>query len=269
MIFNDIDDKEKYFIQPFINGNELTINISVKNNVCEVKAFNKNGKTIKLLKKIENELINSYNSSNFKGFEIILKGFITLTKKKKILMLYDLLLKNEYDLKTQSKKYNIRLENLNIRFLKIGLKNIKSIFTFKYSEKNIDHIINQFIKSNLIDGLVFHKDIPYKYDDNEIIIENVCTLYEGKVVDCVVGTTLKKITDEETQEVISQEEIPCIHFIKCLINNKELTIPLDNYLENEKIEMFNNFSNMKNKKCYLKYYHILNKSGYFIVKIEK
>ena len=77
MIFNDIEDKEKYFIQPFIDGNELTINISIKNNVCEVKAFNKNGKTIKLLKRIENEIINSYNSSNFKGFEIILKGFIT------------------------------------------------------------------------------------------------------------------------------------------------------------------------------------------------
>jgi hypothetical protein len=269
MKFNDVDDKERYFIQPFIEGNELIINISSKNNNCEIKAINKNGKSIKLLKRIENELISLYNSSNFKGFEIILKGFITLTKKKKTLMLYDLLLKNEYDMKVQSKKYNIRLENLNIRFLKIGSKNIKSIFTFKYNERNIDHIINQFIKSNLINGLVFHKDVPYNYEDDEIIVENVCVMHEGIVIDCVVGTTLKKTIDEETQETTHQEEVPCIHFIKCLVNNEELTIPLDNYLENEKIDMFNNFSDLKNKKCWVKYYNILNKSGYFIVKIEK
>ena len=37
MIFNDIEDKEKYFIQPFIDGNRIKINISY-NNECILSA---------------------------------------------------------------------------------------------------------------------------------------------------------------------------------------------------------------------------------------
>lgn len=269
MKFNDVENKEKYFMQPYVDSNPLLINILMHNKICEVKAFNKKNKQIKLLKKIENELISLYRSSNFYGFEIFLKGFITLTKKRKQLMVYDILLKNEYDLKSQSKRYSTRLENLNIRFLKIKTKHVKSIFTFKFNEKNLDHIIKQFIKTNLIDGIVFHKDIPYKYEEDEVIIENVCKEYEGIIVDSIVGTVVKQTVNEETNTVEKYEEVPCVHFLKCKIDEDIIDISLDNFLDNEKIKIFNNFDSIKNTKCKIKYFNILEKSGYFIVNFEK
>jgi hypothetical protein len=269
MRFKEVENKEKYFIQPLIKGNEILINISTLNKEVVVKGFNKKNKSIKILKRIENELVSLYKESNYFGFEIYLKGFITITKKRKSLLLFDILLKNEYEGYSQSKKYVIRLENLNIRFLKVGSKNIKSVFTFKYNEKNLEHIINQFIKSNLIDGLVFHKDIPYNYCDDEIIEEIICEEFEGVVNDGIVGTFLKKEVDEETNKIIKTEEIPCMHFIKVQSNDEIISIPLDNFLDKEKAEMFTNFQSLIGKKCIFKKYSILDKNGYFIVNIEK
>lgn len=267
MNFIDVENKEKYFIQPFIEGERLIINVKFIDNEVHVKAINKKNKQVKLLKRIENEIINLYKNSKFYQYEIILKGFLVLDKKKKNIIFYDLMLKNEYDLKTQSKRYNIRLENLNIRFLKIGTKYVKSIFSFPYNEKNLEHIINQFIKSNKINSLVFHKDIPYKYDD-EIIVEDVCTSYDGKIIDCIIGTTIKRINNEETNEIESEEEIPCINYLKCLVNEEEVVIPLDNFLDSERIDMFQNFDKIKDSECQIKSYNILNKNGFFIVKVK-
>lgn len=268
-MFEQIDNKEKYFIQPFIDGEKVLIKISYKDENVDVKQFNKNNKKIHILKKIENELILFYKNSKFFKYDIILKGFIVRDyKKTKSLILYDIMTLDEYELKIQSKKYSIRLENLNIRFLTNKSKNIKSIFSYQYNENNLKIVYDQFIKKNIIDGYVFRKNIPYKYDEEEIIIENVCKEHKSKIIDFVIGTSIKQEIDEENNNIKSSTTIPCVSEIKIYFNNKETFVKLDNLLDSEKVKYFNEVSELKNKMCIFKEYKFLDHYDLIFVKFQ-
>ena len=269
-MFEQIEDKEKYFIQPYIDGEKVLIKINFENNQIFIKQFNKNGKEIYLLKNIKNELTGCYKFSKFACYNIVLKGFIVRNYKKiKSLILYDIMTADEYERKVQSKKYEIRLENLNIRFLLTKMKRIKSIFSYRYTESNLQIMFDQFIKRNTLDGCVFHKNIPYKYDDNEVIIENnICKYHSLKINDVIIGSTIKQKIDEENNKIESSEMVPCISSIKVSIDNNDVNLNLDNILDSEKIKYFNEIDIIKQKKCIVKEYNFLGVKSYIFVKFE-
>ena len=269
-MFENINDKEKYLIQPYIDGEKVKIKVLYNNGLFDVKQYNKNDKEIYIVKKIKDEILKCYKSSKFKGYDIILKGFIVKNyKNKKSLILYDIMTIDEYKLNVQSKRYSIRLENLNIRFLSPKLKNIKSIFYHNYSENNLSIIYNQFIKKNVIDGYVFHKNVPYKYEDNEIIIENnICKLYETNVIDFIFGTSIKQKIDEEKNKIEIVESIPCLAGVKIKHNDEEIVINLDNILDSEKIKYFNEINELKNKRIQFKEYNFLNEHDFIFINFK-
>lgn len=269
-MFETIENKEKYFIQPYINGEKVIIKIFFENNHILIKQFNKNNKEIYLLKNIKNELIGCYKFSKFAGYNIILKGFIVRNYKKiKSLILYDIMTADEYEGNVQSKKYETRLENLNIRFLLTKMKRIKSIFSYRYTESNLQILFDQFVKRNTLDGYVFHKNIPYKYDEDEIIIENnICKYFSCNINDFIVGTTTKQNIDEENNKIESSEQVPCILGLKINFNGEELIINLNNLLESEKIKFFNETETLIQKKCLIKEYNFLGKHEFIFVKFE-
>lgn len=269
-MFENINDKEKYLIQPYIDGEKVKIKVLYNNGLFDIKQYNKNDKEIYIVKKIKDEILKCYKSSKFKGYDIILKGFIVKNyKNKKSLILYDIMTIDEYKLNVQSKRYSIRLENLNIRFLSPKLKNIKSIFYHNYSENNLSIIYNQFIKKNVIDGYVFHKNVPYKYEDNEIIIENnICKLYETNVIDFIFGTSIKQKIDEEKNKIETVESIPCLASVKIKHNDEEIIINLDNILDSEKIKYFNEINELKNKKIQFKEYNFLNEHDFIFINFK-
>ena len=145
-MFETIEDKEKYYMQPYINGEKVVLTISSLNGVVKIVCINDAGKTVKLDNKIKKELRKCYESSRFNGFNIVINGFLTIDKKNiTYLMCYDLFLKDEYEGKMQSKKLSIRYENLNIRFLNQKLKLVRTIFNHEYSDQNLDVFIKMFI----------------------------------------------------------------------------------------------------------------------------
>lgn len=269
-MFEKIEDKEKYFIQPFIDGEKVLIKINFENNIIHVKQFNKNNKETYILKKIKDELTGCYKFSKFSGYNIILKGFIVRNYKKvKSLLLYDIMTADEYEGRVQSKKYEVRLENLNIRFLLSKMKRIKSIFSYKFTDTNLRILFNQFIKQNTLDGYVFHKNIPYKYDDNEVIIENnICTYYSLDIEDVIIGTTIKQKIDEKNNKIESTEAVPCLLGIKVKIDNELVEINFDNILDSEKIKYFNEINDIKQMKCVIKKYDFLDICCFIFVKFE-
>lgn len=269
-MFENINDKEKYLIQPYIDGEEVKIKVLYNNGLFDVKQYNKNDKEIYIVKKIKDEILKCYKFSKFQGHDILLKGFIVRNyKKKKSLILYDIMTINEYKLNTQSKRYSIRLENLNIRFLVHGLKNIKSIFYHNFSDNNLNIIYNQFIKRNVINGYVFHKNVPYKYEDDEIIIENnICKLYESDIIDFIFGTSIKQKINEEKNKIEIVESIPCLSGVKIKHNDEDIIINLDNILDSEKIKYFNEINELKNKKIQFKEYNFLNERNFIFVNFK-
>lgn len=268
-MFEQIEDKEKYLIQPYIEGEKVLIKISCDDDVVNIKQFNKNNRKIHMLKRIENELTSFYKNSKFFKYNIILKGFIVRNYKNlKTLILYDIMTLDEYELKVQSKKYSTRLENLNIRFLTSTSKNIRSIFSYQYNEHNLKIVYDQFVKNNVMNGYVFRKNIPYKYDDNEVIIENVCNEQKSSIIDFVIGTTLKQENDEENNNIKSSEQIPCVQEIKIMSDDGELSIKLDNVLDSEKVKYFNEIDEIRKKNCIYKEYKFLDHHDFIFVKFQ-
>ena len=98
-MFENINDKEKYLIQPYIDGEKVKIKVLYNNGLFDIKQYNKNDKEIYIAKKIKDEILKCYKSSKFKGYDIILKGFIVKNhKNKKSLILYDIMTIDEYKL---------------------------------------------------------------------------------------------------------------------------------------------------------------------------
>lgn len=266
-MFETIEDKERYFIQPYINGEYCLIRIFKSDKGTIIKASNKVGTKIKLLTKIKKQLKRSYETSRYFNYDIVLKGFLVNdTKNITSLVIYDLLLIDEYEQKNQSKRYYIRYENLILRFLTLKSKDVKLIFTYNYSESNLDAVINQFIKTNKLEKLVFRKDSPYKYDS--IIIEDIWTDYVGKIIGYEEGVVIKKEFNDK-QEVISETPITCIKSFKILYNNEIINISIENLIDSEKIKYYETINEWINQECNFRQYKILNKSGYIFCNIIK
>lgn len=265
-MFEEVEDKEKYFIQPYVDGEYCLINISFVANNVKIKSFDKNGKRIKLLNPIKKQLRKSYESSKYNKYEIYLKGFLVNDAKNKTsLMIYDILLKDEYDGRIQSKRYQIRYENLVFRFLNLKCKDIRLIFSYNYTDGNLDAIIKQFIETNKLEKIVFRKNIPYKYEDNDIFIEDIWTDYSGKIIGYEDGTVIHREYNDK-QEVVSETPVSCIKSFKILNDNNEtVDVSIDNFIDSEKTHYYETINEWMNHECNYRQYKILNKTGFVFV----
>ena len=208
-----------------------------------VEWYNNNLKRITGYKRIESSLKKIYSNSKFNGYEITIIGFLTINKKRRSLVIFDLLLQDEISKKIQSKKYSIRLDNIRNRF--IDFKNNKlvlSVFAQKCSSNELDNITLKMIESNSWDGLIFYKDKPYNYDVNNL------SLLFYKVWDIKNGT----ITGYEFGS--NSDNKPCVKSL--YVYNEELngTVKIcGNLAEVQKLDINELDERILNKKILFKY----------------
>lgn len=268
-----IEDKEKYFIQPFISG--MKCNVYCERNIngkTLIKANNKNNNRIKLPSNIKKQIKQSYESSSYNGYKIVLKCFLINNKENKTsLIVYDLLLLDEYTGKIQSKKYNIRYENLILRFLTTKTPDVNVIFSYKLNDFNLNIVIDKFILTNKIQKLIFRKNLPYKFEDNDIIIENVVTQHDGKIIDYELGTIISRTFNQESGEVETETEIPCINSFTIFNSDlgKTEIVSIKNLNDSDRISYYDNINNLLNTDCTYGSYSILNNCGNVFLNFKK
>ena len=269
MMFAEIEDKEKYFIQPYISGKHLTILIYMLNNMCFLRAFDDNDTKTKLLKQIAKELKKAYAGSKYNTAAIVLKGFLVLDKKnRESLILYDIFTKEEYSEKMQSKKYEVRLENLNFRFLTNKLKSVKSIFSHSFSEQSLKLFIELFVKNCKTEKIVYKKNCPRHYfDENEIVIDDIWTNRHGEIVGVVPAEAVKREVDDN-QNIVS--ETPYKYAKSFNFKDSEtgevVEVELSNFTDAEKVEILEKADNFLHKSFDFKQFKILENNGYVFLK---
>ena len=108
MIFENENEKERYFLQPFVEGKQCKIFFDTnENGVVSLKAFDDSDRKFKIENSIKKELVNFYKSSKFFGFSTVVLGVLSVNKKNVTnLILNDIFLKDEYDGKVQSRRYD-------------------------------------------------------------------------------------------------------------------------------------------------------------------
>ena len=256
-------------MQPCVYGEHRSICVLSKNGVTSILAFDKDKHKVKLDKHVKKELLRLYEDSKFKGYDIVLLGDETTTKDNiPILVLDDILLKNEYERMMPSKKYATRYENLVLRFLNNKTSRIRIVASYQFNESNLDVFINQFVKTNTIDKITYHKNVPLDYCDDEIISESIWETEEGKIVGYDVGTGSKKEFDEQ-QNLTSETPYDYLKSLKIVSSDgiNVLNIELSNYNENDKINMLYSVNDYMQKKCIIKKYSILDKTGYLFDRV--
>ena len=226
-----------YFILPYYNENTLTY-ITIKND--DIKWFNNNLKLISPYKRINKSLIRFYNDSKFKGYEICVIGFINKIQNFHSLAIFDLLLKDEFEGKIQSKKYSIRYDNIKNRFLvniPKSIKNVYAVFGQKFDEAVFNSSVISCIKSNIWEGFSLYKDKPYCYDNSfDLITNKAWEIFENKIKE------VKFSTDKDNKLILNS----------IIIENENKEIPITLGLEKIKIENLDDINNLKDKNILYK-----------------
>ena len=241
-IIDNIDNLElkDYFIMPYYSFNSL---VYITISKSSIEWYNNNLKRITGYKRIENALKKIYASSKFYGYEITVIGFLTTTKKKKTLVIFDLLLKDEINKKIQSKKYSIRLDNIKNRFINlVNNKLVLSVFAQKNISDTIDDITLKMIESNSWDGLIFYKDKPYNFeiDNSSLLFYKVWEIKTGIITGFEFGT--------------NSDNKPCVTSL--FVFNEELNNNIKicgNLAEVQKIDINELDERILNKKILFKY----------------
>ena len=268
-----IENKEKYFIQPFIEGLKCIIKCEKNSkNAVNIKAYDENNKRINLTSHINKQLKDSYKNSLYFGNNIILKAFLVNNEENKTsLLIYDILLDCEFNNIKQSKRYSIRYENLIFRFLTNKTKNINVVFSHQINDINLNMFIDKFIVTNRLKSIVFRKNVPYNFEDNDVIIANVVEHHDGKVIGYSEGTIIQRTFNEESGEVETEMEIPCIDSFDILDHksNEIINISIKNLNDSIKRDYYININDLINKECVYGSYKILDKFGNMFVDFKK
>ena len=257
--FCKIEDKEKYFIQPFIEGKKVVIHVNPKASIVEVACLER------IENKIKKEIRKAYQSSRFYGYPIVLVGYLTIDKKNvTILYLDDIFLKAEYSGLTQSKRYSLRSENLNSRFMLMKPELVKQVPTRRFSEQNLDAFIHLFVETNLTSKIVYRKDIPLGYEEDEVIIDDIWETLSGKVIDMEKEVGVDRKFDEN-QNVVEGEsyEYASSLIVKSDSFDAPIKVPLVGLQDSDKVELCN-ASDTIGKSCRFKKYTILDKCGFIL-----
>ncbi len=267
MTFEEIEDKERYFIQPYVEGAYCRINIIEKGKVVSITAVNEDGEKVNLDNKIKKELSKTYRTSKFFRFPTVLEGVISVDKQNRYyLILFDIMTEDEFEGKSQSKRYDIRYQNLVFRFLSKMNKYVKALFTHPYNDISINLVIEQFIKTDSLNKIMFRKNIPKGYEENEFIEYKIWTEFRGKILGYEVGHDVKKEFDEK-QNLVSETPFEYLKAFK-VFNEKEnetILVKLTNFTEAQKVNMLKCADDFINKKLKFKKYNFLNNVGYIFV----
>ena len=255
-----------YFIQPYVEGKRCTIFISKTANVVSIKAQT-GGKRCKLPTPIKKELKASYEGSKYNGFSIVLDGSLVVDKSNKTnLILFDILLKDEYDGKLQSRNYETRHENLTARFIKQRSKLIKPVFSAELDDKNLDFFISVFVNTDTISSVMFRKNKPYKADD-EFSVIHLWTELTGSVVGYVKDTAVKKEFDEN-QNVKSETQYDYLKTVVVSYEGKDIDIDLVNYSEKDRVELLSKAKDLLGTECKFKRWDLQEKHGYLLTDLK-
>lgn len=245
-----------YFILPYYDKNALVYIFIHKNG--QIMWYNYNFKKIQSFKRIDKNLLKCYNDSKYVDHDIVIIGFIDKISTFRKLIIFDLLLKEEFNGDIQSKKYSTRVENFKGRFFTEkfnNIKNIGTIFTYKYDENIFNKIFSQCILTNKWEGYLLHKDCSFNDDiENEIIEEKVWETFSGIIIDATFGTIEVKDKDEKGEEINKSYE--GVKSIFVMNEDKKLEIS-NGFTINERVQFFKDYLNLIGKEIYYKYF-ILN-----------
>lgn len=234
--------------------------------------FDENKKKVKLDNKIRKELSKSYRSSKFFKYPVVLEGVLSTDKKNRtFLILYDIFLKDEFEGKTQSRRYDLRYENLIFRFIDKSCKNVKVVFSHQFNETNLNLFINMFVKTDALDSVVFKKNTTKLFEDPEtdFIKLNIWTEFSGTIVGYEIGESSKKEYDDK-QNLVSETPFEYLKAFKIFneAENETVLVELSNFTESEKINFLSNVKDYTDKKCVFKRYNVLNNIGYIFVEAK-
>lgn len=230
-----------------------------------ISFFDKEQRKFKVENKIRKEIRKCYDSSKYKGYPIILKGFLVIDKKNRTnLILYDIFLKDEYDGILHLKRYGIRYENLTIRFLNQNVEYVKPIFSHEFSDFNLDIFIKLFVKTLSTDKVVFRKNTLINLDEDDFFIEDIWTDFIGEIVGAIPGESIKREFDEK-QNITSETPFEYLKSFNIKIDDKIVEVELFNFSEADKVEMLSKSAEFIGRKCRFRKYKILNNEGYVFI----
>lgn len=113
--------------------------------------------------------------------------------------------------------------------------------------------------------IVYRKNVPKNYCENEIIIEDIWTNLDGEIVGAIKGESVKKEFDEK-QNLTAETPFDYLKSFNVKINDEVIEVELINFSENDRVEMLAKSDEFIGRKCEVKKYKILNKEGYIFVK---
>lgn len=265
-MFECVGENGKYLIQPFIGGRPVKVAISQSGGVVSVRVSGEGGKKEKIGGRIRKDLAMCYGASRFRGHPVVLSGFLTLDRRGVMrLVLNDILLKDEYDGKAQSRRYSVRLENLNARFLSPKAKSLRSVFSSEASGAGVDMFVKAFVQTQLTDKVVFRRDSPKGVCENEVVIEDIWTRVEGEIVGFAEGEAVKG-KPGEGQEAAEGEPFRYLKSFSVKVGGEEVTVELSGMLDSDKAEMLAHADGFIGRKCELRRYSVLGREGYVFVK---
>jgi len=175
---------DNYFIQQKMNGLRMITTIKYNDGNPIITFQSRKGKPFTTMAKVEAELKTIYNSSLYKGVDIVLDGEICVinpdgkedwnravseAKRKNhtiynpMYVCFDILTLDEFYGFKQSMNYGTRYTNLK-KFLSQGtrLNHLKIVFSVPYSQEHFDKLSEEFVTSNRWEGFIYRINKPYK-----------------------------------------------------------------------------------------------------------
>jgi hypothetical protein len=187
-------------------------------------------------------------------------------KNRTVFIVDDILLKDEYEEKICSKRYETRYENLNIRFLKTKLKNVKLVFSKHLNDAGLGLFVDLFVKTDNVDKAVLRKNIPYKYEEDDVEVLEIWKPLLGEIVGYEKDTAVIKEVDDDQKEV-GEKRFDYVKTVTVSYNEDRIQIELTNFTDNEKASMLEKADAMIGKQCEFKEWSIAGISGYLLSKV--
>lgn len=198
----------EYVIMRKLNGLRLVTIITYNNGNPEIKNLSRSGKEYTTCKKINNELLSIYKQSAYFGKDVVFDGEACVidprgkedwnraiseyrTKNHTVVnpryYIFDFLSLEEFSGLSVSKNYIDRIHEMKTVFFNNNLDQCKFCFDvpfIKYSEYNVEKLQQQFLETEMWEGLMFRAILPYKSErSNDLLKYKLWLDMEFRVLD--------------------------------------------------------------------------------------